>query len=75
MVRALLKHGDYNIFSVDWSGGSRVLYPQATSNIRVVGLEIAYLVNWARNNINLDPSRVHIIGHSLGAHTAGKCYV
>lgn len=38
---------------------------------RVVGLEIGYLVNWLIENYGLEASRVHLLGHSLGAHTAG----
>ena len=34
---------------------------------RLVGLEVARLVEVLR----LDPAKVHIIGHSLGAHIAG----
>ncbi|XP_068244010.1 pancreatic triacylglycerol lipase-like [Palaemon carinicauda] len=71
MMRALLLHDDLNVFMVDWSGGSRALYAQATANIRVVGLEIAHLVNWLKNKTDLKPKDVHIIGHSLGAHLAG----
>ncbi|XP_066968507.1 pancreatic triacylglycerol lipase-like [Macrobrachium rosenbergii] len=71
MMRALLLHDDLNVFMVDWSGGSRALYAQATANIRVVGLEVAHLVNWLKDKAGLQPKDVHIIGHSLGAHTAG----
>ncbi|XP_042207073.1 pancreatic triacylglycerol lipase-like [Homarus americanus] len=71
MVRALLVYDDYNVVTVDWSGGSRALYSQATANTRVVGLEVAHFINWLKDNALLDPKDVHIIGHSLGSHTAG----
>ena len=71
MVRALLRHGDYNVLTVDWSGGGRQLYSQATANTRVVGLEIAYAVRSLAEATGLSPGDVHIIGHSLGAHIAG----
>ncbi|XP_008212238.1 pancreatic triacylglycerol lipase isoform X2 [Nasonia vitripennis] len=71
MRNELLKHGDYNVIIVDWAGGSLPLYTQATANTRLVGLEIAHLVKHLQNNYGLDPSDVHLIGHSLGAHTAG----
>ncbi|RXG51267.1 Pancreatic lipase-related protein 2, partial [Armadillidium vulgare] len=71
MVRSFLSHGDYNVISVDWSGGSYALYSQATANTRVVALEISRLLDWAVKNLDLDVSTVHIVGHSLGAHTAG----
>ncbi|MCL4121327.1 UNVERIFIED_CONTAM: hypothetical protein GTU68_048051 [Idotea baltica] len=71
MVRGLLAHGDYNVIVVDWSGGSFALYSQATANSRVVGLETARMLDWTRTHLGLDISTVHIVGHSLGAHTAG----
>ncbi|XP_066248118.1 pancreatic triacylglycerol lipase-like isoform X1 [Euwallacea similis] len=67
----LLKAEDLNVIVVDWAGGSLPLYTQATANTRLVGLEIAYLINYLVNNYDLDSKNVHIIGHSLGAHTAG----
>jgi len=36
--------GDYNVFAVDWGGGSLPLYTQATANTRVVGLEVAHFI-------------------------------
>ncbi|KAL7299142.1 hypothetical protein TKK_0007742 [Trichogramma kaykai] len=71
MRNELLKHGDYNVIIVDWAGGSLPLYTQATANTRLVGLEIAHLVKHLQKNYGLDPGDVHLIGHSLGAHTAG----
>lgn len=45
----LLDYGDYNVIIVNWGDGSfpvgNPLYTQATVNTRVVGLEIAYMVN------------------------------
>jgi len=67
----LIKADDMNIIVVDWAGGSLPLYTQATANTRLVGLEIAYFINHLIKNYEVNPSDVHIIGHSLGAHTAG----
>lgn len=44
MKDEFLMHGDYNIIVVDWSGGNKPPYYQATSNTRVVGAEIAVLI-------------------------------
>ncbi|XP_071874686.1 pancreatic lipase-related protein 2 isoform X1 [Bombus fervidus] len=71
MRNELLKHDNYNVIIVDWGGGSLPLYTQATANTRLVGLEIAHLVKHLQTNYGLDPNDVHLIGHSLGAHTAG----
>jgi len=67
----LLDYGDYNVFRIDWGGGSLPLYGQAAANCRVVGLEIGYLVNWMTEYYGLDPADVHIMGHSLGSHVSG----
>lgn len=71
MRRELLIHSDWNVVVVDWAGGSLPLYTQATANTRLVGLEIAYFINFLKDKYGLKPEDVHIIGHSLGAHTAG----
>jgi pancreatic triacylglycerol lipase len=46
MRKELLKHADWNVVAVDWAGGSLPLYTQATANTRLVGLELAYLINY-----------------------------
>ncbi|XP_037029466.1 pancreatic triacylglycerol lipase-like [Bradysia coprophila] len=63
--------GSLNVIVVDWAGGSLPLYTQATANTRLVGLEIAHLITKLRDDHGLKPEDVHLIGHSLGAHTAG----
>ncbi|XP_075071626.1 pancreatic triacylglycerol lipase-like [Mixophyes fleayi] len=72
MCRTLLQVEDSNCISVDWSGGAHTLYSQASNNIRVVGAEVAYFVDILSKNFGYSPSNVHLIGHSLGAHTAGE---
>lgn len=67
MATALVTAEDVNVVIVDWRGGSLPLYSQAAANTRLVGMEVARMVEGLR----LDPARVHIIGHSLGAHIAG----
>lgn len=67
----LIMHGGLNVIIVDWAGGSLPLYTQATANTRLVGLEIAFLIRKLQEDHGLKPEDVHLIGHSLGAHTAG----
>ncbi|XP_078245727.1 pancreatic lipase-related protein 3 isoform X1 [Pogona vitticeps] len=45
---------------------------QAVQNTRVVGAEIAYLLEYLEKSCGYFPSNVHIIGHSLGAHAGGE---
>ncbi|XDC66760.1 hypothetical protein R6Z07M_017942 [Ovis aries] len=61
-----------NCICVDWKGGSRTGYTQATQNIRIVGAEVAYLVDVLKSSFKYSLSDVHVIGHSLGAHAAGE---
>lgn len=70
-IAELLKHDDYNVIAVDWKSGARTLYPQAASNTRVVGAQTSLLINLLRNVMGAKPQKMHLIGHSLGAHVAG----
>ncbi len=71
MTRALLAVGDFNVVVVDWSRRNGFSYTQSTANTQVVGAEIARLVTCLCQNRVLIAKRVHLIGHSLGAHIAG----
>ncbi|KAK4291761.1 hypothetical protein Pmani_035433 [Petrolisthes manimaculis] len=71
MAEAFLEIGDYNVIRVDWGDGSLPMYAQAAANIRVVGLEIAYLANHFISNYGVDPANIHLLGHSLGSHASG----
>lgn len=59
------------VIAVDWGDGSGFPYSQASANTRVVGAEIARLINFLGAHAGLSVDKVHIIGHSLGAHVAG----
>ncbi|XP_058907709.1 pancreatic triacylglycerol lipase isoform X2 [Kogia breviceps] len=61
-----------NCICVDWKGGSRTGYTQASQNIRIVGAEVAYFIDVLKSSFEYSPSKVHVIGHSLGAHAAGE---
>ncbi|CAO2585946.1 Pancreatic triacylglycerol lipase, partial [Lemmus lemmus] len=61
-----------NCICVDWKGGSRTTYTQATQNVRVVGAEVAYLANLLQSELGYSLNNVHVIGHSLGSHIAGE---
>ncbi|XP_050003789.1 pancreatic lipase-related protein 2-like [Alexandromys fortis] len=61
-----------NCICVDWRHGAKAEYTQAAYNTRVVGAEIAYLVQVLSTELNYSPENVHLIGHSLGSHVAGE---
>ncbi|CAG2101977.1 unnamed protein product, partial [Medioppia subpectinata] len=67
-----LNAGDYNVFIVDWSQGNRLLsYDQTKANIPTVAQAITKLITELQSKSGLDLNKVHIVGHSLGAHIAG----
>ncbi|XP_072280895.1 pancreatic triacylglycerol lipase-like [Pyxicephalus adspersus] len=72
LCQAMLQVEDVNCICVDWHGGSLALYTQASNNIRVVGAEVAYFIRTIESIYNYSSSNVHLIGHSLGAHTAAE---
>ncbi|KAM4851629.1 pancreatic triacylglycerol lipase-like [Thomomys bottae] len=72
MCKNMFQVESVNCICVDWKGGSRTTYSQASQNTRVVGAEIAYFVDVLRNQFGYSPSNVHLIGHSLGSHVAGE---
>ena len=44
MATALVTAEDVNVVIVDWRGGSLPLYSQAAANTRLVGMEVARMV-------------------------------
>ncbi|KAJ1527564.1 hypothetical protein ONE63_007530 [Megalurothrips usitatus] len=69
----LLLKLDCNVVLVDWAPGAMAArnYLQAASNTRIVGAEIARLVEALDRSELLPMDTLHVIGHSLGAHAAG----
>ncbi|KAK3864048.1 hypothetical protein Pcinc_030234 [Petrolisthes cinctipes] len=68
----LLSKYDCNVISVDWE--KLVISPwyiQAVENVYKTANYTASLIDWLHDTVGLEVSRVHITGHSLGAHTAG----
>ncbi|XP_031762470.1 pancreatic lipase-related protein 2 [Xenopus tropicalis] len=74
MCKAILEAEDVNCIGVDWREGSGniKMYVQAANNARLVGAEIAYLLQVLQTEYGYPASKVHVIGHSLGAHAAGE---
>ncbi|GIY38430.1 inactive pancreatic lipase-related protein 1 [Caerostris darwini] len=67
----MLKLGDYNVFIVDWTEYNGFPYEQAVANTRVIGAIVAKMIKFLIKEAGISPESVHLIGHSLGAHTAG----
>ncbi|XP_059617748.1 uncharacterized protein LOC132262484 [Phlebotomus argentipes] len=67
-----LKVDDMNVIAVDWSElAANIFYFTPVVQTREVGETIAEMINHLVETRNASLSRVHIVGHSLGAHCAG----
>ncbi|XP_070537992.1 pancreatic lipase-related protein 2-like isoform X2 [Ptychodera flava] len=63
---------DLNVIAVDWEGGASAIYGRSVSNTQIVGAEIDALVKFLNAQYGeYHHDRVHLIGHSLGAHCSG----
>ncbi|XP_076236592.1 pancreatic lipase-related protein 2 [Calliopsis andreniformis] len=70
-MKQLLLREDCNVLIVNWIGGAGPPYTQAVANTRLVGAMTARLASQLVDVGMIDPSKMHCIGHSLGAHTCG----
>ncbi|XP_789118.3 pancreatic lipase-related protein 2 [Strongylocentrotus purpuratus] len=69
---AFLEDANVNVITVDWRrGASGIVYPKQHQNTRVVGREIALFARFLNLETGMYFKDVHLVGHSLGAHTAG----
>ena len=67
-------HCDKNVIGVDWSKGAKTsFYAQAVANTQIVGAIVArFIKQLIQLNRNiLTPDDFAVLGHSLGAQTAG----
>ncbi|XP_034480931.1 pancreatic lipase-related protein 2 [Drosophila innubila] len=75
MAKALMNHcpeNDCSVILIDWGGGASPPYVQAVANTRLVGAITAHVVHMLYEELRLpNLDKVHIIGHSLGAHLSG----
>lgn len=63
---------DVNLITVDWQEiAENFYYFESARRTDDVGRKIAELIDEMATSMNLTMDRVHLIGHSLGAHTAG----
>ncbi|XP_071953372.1 pancreatic triacylglycerol lipase-like [Antedon mediterranea] len=70
MKTEFLNNDDFNVIRVGWAPGARELYGQASANTRIVGAEISFLLDKLKELYGYTADKVHVIGHSLGAHVA-----
>lgn len=62
------------MITADWNRvASNIMYPMPAYLTTEVGSVIARLLENLVNLGAIDPSDIHVIGHSLGAHVSGAC--
>ncbi|KAM4576770.1 endothelial lipase [Odontesthes bonariensis] len=72
LVSAVMqREHEANVVVVDWIPMAQQLYPDAVNHTNGVGLDIAAMLNWLQDELQLPLANVHLIGYSLGAHVAG----
>lgn len=64
--------GKVNVFIVDWSkfAASRYYATSATFT-KILGKQLAEFIAFLKTRFAINEDKVHLIGHSLGAHAAG----
>lgn len=73
ITAAYLRRNDMNVVVVDWGRGANTInYISARNRVNEVGPLLARFIDFLhQNGFILFFSRLHIAGHSLGAHIAG----
>ncbi|CAK1553497.1 unnamed protein product [Leptosia nina] len=72
MRSALMAVEECNVICVDWEGGASMPnYLRAAANTRLVGKQLAMMLQGLADHIDVRFEDIHLIGFSLGAHVAG----
>lgn len=71
---AYVKAKDVNTITMNWSRitSSKYYFKVARLSAKVGIILGHFLINLVRIGL-VQPSDIHVIGHSIGAHVAGKC--
>ncbi|KAH8392135.1 hypothetical protein KR215_001734 [Drosophila sulfurigaster] len=69
---AYLQRGQVNVFAINWRDQADNIYYLTPARYTVqVGRAVAKLIDLLVEEKDADPQRIHLIGHSLGAHIMG----
>ncbi|XP_048000133.1 pancreatic triacylglycerol lipase-like [Leguminivora glycinivorella] len=72
IIDAYSKHRDVVVISIDWSGtASNINYPFVAMRVAEVGTRVAKFLDMFCALYQITGDRLHLIGHSLGAHVMG----
>ncbi|CAL7948587.1 unnamed protein product [Xylocopa violacea] len=67
---AFLKHSDCNVIVVDWSSIALRPYIWSSNRVLMVAQFVSRMIDFLVSQ-GMSPSRVTVVGHSLGGHVAG----
>ena len=67
------------MINVDWeklaspnaSVFSALFYDSAVENVAVAGKRVGQFISWLQSQGKIDPTKTHLVGHSLGSHVSG----
>ncbi|XP_032584601.1 pancreatic lipase-related protein 2 isoform X1 [Drosophila mojavensis] len=69
---AYIQRGQVNVFAINWRDQADNIYYLTPARYTVqVGRAVAKLIDLLVEEKEADPQRIHLIGHSLGAHIMG----
>lgn len=72
MKDMILSNNDVNVITVDWGSlAKNSLYPWSALSTRYVGRQTAKFLDACTKSYGVQRDRMHLIGHSLGAHVVG----
>lgn len=72
ITKAWLSKGPHNIIAVDWPPARNPNYAQPRAAVREVGQGVANIIKCLRKKFGMSMSTLHVIGHGMGAHIAGR---
>jgi hypothetical protein len=74
---AYIRFKSSHVLMADWSDVAALRYFIARDMIAPVGKKICHLLTFFAKHTNITADKIHIIGHSLGAHVSthvGRCF-
>jgi hypothetical protein len=74
---AYIRFKSSHVLMADWSDVAALRYFIARDMIAPVGKRICHLLTFFAKHTNITADKIHIIGHSLGAHVSthvGRCF-
>lgn len=72
IISVLLADRHVNVIVADWSGIAERTYVSAQGSVLAVGNFIGDFLIRLNNEVGHSLARVTLVGHSLGAHIAGR---